>query len=78
MRKTQKGSVMLNRVLQVRFVKNPKNEVAQADASEDHFVDKVTTVAYVAKDVIMKVAIATLIYVAADTVRQVAIEHAKK
>ncbi len=69
---------MLNRALQVNWVKPQKQDAVKADKPDDATEEKTTIVAYTADRVVKKVALATLAYVALDTVRQVMVAKANK
>lgn len=66
-----------NRALQVKMVKNDKEETPRFDRMET-FLDNAATMSVFVSDVLKTVGKTVLVYVAADTIRQVMVEHAKK
>ncbi len=67
---------MLNRVLQVKFVKPRKARTDTDNPNETLNARTVTIVAATAEKVVRKVAMAALGYVVLDTARQVMVAHA--
>lgn len=69
---------MFNRAIQVKMVKNEKEEATASDQNDHHFEGKTAIIGEHLRHTIGTVGKLILIYIAADTVRQVAIEKAKR
>lgn len=77
MRPYLKGKLMFNRVLQVRWVKNPRKQ-AQPDVKETEVEGKTAILAHSFTKSILTVVVGGCAYVALDTARQVLVAQANK
>lgn len=69
---------MFNRAIQVKMVKNEKEEAIASDHTDHHFEGKTAIIGEHLRHMIGTVGKLILLYIAADTIRQVSIEKAKK
>lgn len=69
--------MLKDRALQVKMVKNAKDETVEVDRGE-LFYKKANLVGCHIRNTVVSIGKTVLLYVAADTIRQVMVEHAKK
>lgn len=69
---------MLNRTLQVKMVKNDKEELTSPIRTENTFEDKASIIGYHFERTAVKIGFGIIIYVFADTLRQVLVALATR